>query len=159
MSNDFLEFHKEKWMPEPMSGCFLWFGSSNRLGYGVVFERRFEYGKGQPKKQFLAHRRSFESANGPVAPGLCVCHKCDTPSCVNPDHLYAGTHTQNMADKKLRGRVHRPAGEKNPKAKLTPAIVQYIRLVYKTGQGPILAKMFGVTPPSINNIAAGRTWG
>ena len=88
----------ERWsIPVTESGCWLWLGVlNNRGGYGKI---RY---KG---RVFSAHRFSWMAANGTEIPsGLCVMHKCDTPSCVNPDHLKLGTQTENMADRDRKGR-------------------------------------------------------
>lgn len=87
----------ERTMPEPNSGCLLWTGPANGLGYGrihVVGTRR----------RAGAHRVAFEVVHGPVPQGMEVCHRCDTPSCVNVDHLFLGTHRDNMADMAAKGR-------------------------------------------------------
>lgn len=80
----------EKVIPEPNSGCHLWLGAV-RSGYGVI-------GSGVGKKVALAHRVSWGLANGPIPAGLCVLHRCDVPSCVNPDHLFLGTIKDNSLD-------------------------------------------------------------
>lgn len=77
--------------PEPNTGCFIWAGPEDGKGYGVLFLGRRNHTKS-------AHRFAWERANGPIPKRLCVCHKCDTPCCVNPDHLFLGTHLQNMND-------------------------------------------------------------
>ncbi len=90
----------------PAAGCWTWTGACNRAGYGMVrVDRRTE----------LAHRISYELSVGPVAAGLEVCHRCDNPPCVNPDHLFMGTRQDNESDKKLKGRTSN-AGIKNPPA-------------------------------------------
>src|SRR5215472_15435157 len=73
-------------------GCWPWTGTTMTNGYGVLY-----IGPGKPR--MLAHRFSYEMHTGaPVAEGLFVLHRCDSPWCVNPEHLYAGTHHDNMRD-------------------------------------------------------------
>ena len=75
--------------PEPNSGCWLWGGPTFVTGYGAVVVN------GASKS---AHRLAYEVANGPIPPGMFVCHKCDVPGCVNPDHLWLGTRGENNRD-------------------------------------------------------------
>lgn len=81
--------------PVPVTGCWLWTGAWNGEGYGL-----FRHTK-------RVHRFSYELHHGPIPDGLFVCHRCHVPACVNPDHLYAGTHTQNMLDRRGRPRRQR----------------------------------------------------
>ncbi len=69
--------------------CWLWTSATNGRGYGVM---------GVNRKPKYAHRISWEMHNGPIPPGLHVCHKCDVPGCVRPDHLFLGTREDNMSD-------------------------------------------------------------
>ncbi len=85
-----------KYIPEPMSGCWLWTGGLDTHGYGQM---RNERGKVE-----LAHRISYRLHHGDPA-GLVVRHRCDTPSCVNPDHLQLGTYADNAQDMVRRGRL------------------------------------------------------
>lgn len=80
-------------------GCWLWVGSKNGPGYGKIGAG----GKGG--RTVMAHRISWEIANGPVPEGLHVCHHCDVPACVRPDHLFVGTRSDNMRDAESKGRV------------------------------------------------------
>lgn len=91
-------------VPEPNTGCWLWEGSAARNGYGWFT------GFGERK----AHRASYVMHKGRVPKGLLVLHHCDTPACINPAHLYAGTPKDNSADASRRGRlIGINAGDKN----------------------------------------------
>lgn len=81
------------------SGCWIWRGSKDGGGYGAISTSA---GMAPAK----AHRISWEMRNGPIPEGVEVCHSCDTPACVNPDHLWLGTHKQNMQDMSAKGRVN-----------------------------------------------------
>jgi hypothetical protein len=77
-------------------GCWLWSGRVDRYGYGT---------KMRSGRRGLAHREFYRSFVGPIKAGLFVCHKCDVPTCVNPAHLFAGTHLENMLDMHRKGRA------------------------------------------------------
>lgn len=83
----------------PMSGCWLWTDAPNGSGYGRIFTGG---------RDVMAHRVSYEMHCGSIPDGLQVLHRCDTPACVNPAHLFLGTHDDNMADMKRKGRGRRP---------------------------------------------------
>lgn len=157
--NVFLEKHADKFIPEPNTGCYLWTGAEAN-GYGVVMTPR---GEGK-RRQLKAHRCSYEAENGPLLPDADACHHCDQTFCVNPDHVYAGTPATNGADKARRGRAHRPKGQSNPKAKLSPDDVAEIRLLYfgngtgKRGNAGKLARRFGVTVTTIQRVAKMEAW-
>jgi hypothetical protein len=93
-------------IPEPNSGCTLWLGSSNKEGYGRI---------GVSGRSELATHAALRVAGREVPRGMLACHTCDNPYCINPDHLYVGTHQDNMRDmvRKRRGtlaRTHCPQG-------------------------------------------------
>lgn len=89
-----MEAFEHKYIPEPNSGCWLWHGSCCRDGYGNFYDG---------KRVIGAHRFSWQAHKGVIPGGLHILHKCDTPSCVNPDHLFLGTHTDNMRDMTAKG--------------------------------------------------------
>lgn len=132
---------------ETERGCWEWQGSLHRLGYG-------RFGKSS-----FAHRGAWEAANGPVDHGLCVCHKCDNRRCVNPDHLFLGTHAENMRDMVIKGRSPRKVGSNHNMAKLTEHDVSIIKWCLDAGvQQTRLAGLYGVSKGAIGFIARGEHW-
>lgn len=94
---DLMARFTEKYIPVTESGCWLWTGSATPAGYGQIKAGR---------KLQRAHRVSWELHRGPIPDGLMVCHRCDVPSCVNPDHLFLGTAKDNFRDCVDKGRYH-----------------------------------------------------
>lgn len=89
--------------PKLNSPCWLWMAFKSERGYGQTIIKR---------KPYKSHRVSWMLVRGPIPHlNLCVCHHCDNPSCVNPDHLFLGTHTDNMRDKENKGRGNQPRGD------------------------------------------------
>jgi hypothetical protein len=86
---------------DQLSGCLIWQGEATPAGYG-----RLNY-KGSTT---YAHRWSWTIKHGPIAPGMVVCHRCDVPRCVNPDHLFLDSQAGNMADMKAKWRTRRRLG-------------------------------------------------
>lgn len=124
-------------MPEPNSGCSLWMGSVWSDGYGSFAKDR-------------AHRVSWRLHRGPIPQGMCVCHKCDIRSCVNPDHLFLGTQADNMADRESKGRGVRLVGDRNPRSKLTDA--QRFMIVSDSRSYSKIASDFGVSKMLVGRI-------
>ena len=132
---------------EPQAnGCIYWTGALDGRGYGL-----FRLSRNRIER---AHRIALRDSGVPVETGDVVMHSCDTPRCVNPEHLSVGTIDDNMADRNAKGRQAR--GATHAFAVLTEADVVVIR---NSDEHPnILARRFGVTPPTIYNVIARRIW-
>ncbi len=107
------------------------------------------------------HRLSHEYYIGPIAPGLCVCHHCDHPGCVNPEHLFEGTQEDNNKDRSKKGRTARMYGEKNPQSKLTVEQVKEIKDKLAISKGKkvrLIGREYHVSHPVIMSIRDGKTW-
>lgn len=136
--------------PELNTGCWLWSGAQTGGGYGTLHVR---------PRTVSAHRLSWEMAKGPIPDGLFALHKCDTPACVNPDHLFLGTKADNARDKARKGRCHDNGGERHGMAKLTAFQVACIRVRLGEGQPQRrIAEEFGVCQTTISAIATRRAW-
>jgi len=151
-------------------GCWEWQGGKAGKGYGIIGLRH----NGQ-QSQVYTHRLSYELHIGPIPDGRFVCHHCDNPACVRPDHLFAGTQKENLADAIQKGRMRsgdqhglrlhpeacRPRrGESSPFAKLTAQQVSEIRERYAAGKAsmPQLAKEYHVGYTQVNSIIHRRKW-
>lgn len=122
-----------KYIPEPNSGCWLWMGAVNSQGRSTV-------GLPKSRKTITAHRLSFLLFKGEVPAGLHVLHKCDIPLYVNPDHLWLGTHQDNMNDCKHKNR--KAKGLKHPRTKLT--LEQINAIIVDPRLQQIIANEYGI---------------
>lgn len=159
-------------------GCWTWTGCKNRKGYGP-----FSYGGrvANGGKKVLAHRLSYELHVGPIPENQFVCHHCDNPACVNPEHLFLGNNADNMRDMKEKGRhwmLHKPElilrgddhpsrlhpermarGEAHGVAKLTEPQVLEIRALFESGHSKNgLAKRFGMSRYAIRCVVDRVSW-
>lgn len=116
--------------------------------------------------RFLAHRLVYEYYNGPILKDQHVCHHCDNPSCLNPEHFFLGTHADNMRDKAIKGRSHRPfghthnRGEKSGNAKLTKQKVCEIRRLFQTGKytKAALSRKYNISDRHVGDIVRNKVW-
>lgn len=155
-------------------GCWIWTAALNPKGYGKF---------GVNKRTMAAHRLAYADRNGPIPDDLFVLHRCDTPSCVNPDHLFLGTQSDNLQDCKRKGRSwfythpERAAkgddngsrkhpeklkrGNDHPNSKLTLEAVRDIRaqaVGRQRGTYARLAEKYNVTLPLIGAVVNRRIW-
>lgn len=162
-----LTLEERFWSKVDRSGdCWIWTASRLRRGYGQfgLYKRRM----------WKAHRVAWELTYGDIPPGLCVCHRCDNPPCVRPDHLFLGTFRDNNADCKRKARtargdrngariyperLHRTRGENHAMAKLTHADVTELRLLRQRGfTQKALAARFGISQTQVFRIVHGTRW-
>lgn len=142
--------------------CWIWKGTERgQNGYGGIKH---------DGKQWMAHRFSWQMHNGPIPDGKIVCHKCDTPKCVNPNHLFLGTQQDNMDDRGAKGRSASGDGlsesikkgwkEKEYKnvrhKKLTEK--QVVEIISSSLKNSELAKIYSVTRQCIYLIKTGKNW-
>jgi hypothetical protein len=137
----------QKWIPEPYSGCWIWTGS-------YAGDGRNEYGVTPARER--AHRVSWLIHRGPIPKGLCVCHKCDTPLCVNPDHLFLGTHGDNARDRARKGRNRDQNGVLHSMAKLSDQDILAIRSDRRTRK--VIAGQYRIHPVHVWRIKTKRRW-
>lgn len=127
-------------------------GSPNSNGYYIT---KFKRGG----KTFLMHRVVWEQHKGPIPEGMFICHKCDNPACVNIEHLFMGTNSDNMKDMYSKGRGNDLTGENAPAVKLTWEKVRHIRKQLSLGKSEKqLAEEFQVHRSNINYIKNNKTW-
>lgn len=141
--------------------CWLWTGKS-RYTHPFTGEPTYGFLKIDHRHRTGAHRISWSLHNNQEIPrGMCVLHKCDNPICVNPSHLFLGTHNDNMQDKVRKGRAAGGAnkGEINPLSKLTDAkVVEILKLLKAKVPRTVICQQFNVSRGTIDQIATGRTW-
>lgn len=142
---------------EKSDGCWKWIGPRTGKGYGVISGETVETNK--RSKMLLAHRVSYQLANGDLTDVDFVLHSCDNPQCVNPAHLRKGTQSENIKEAIEKGRKFNPraSGANHPQSKLTLEQARYIK-AHPEKRLIDLAEEFGLSPNCIRGVRIGRTW-
>jgi hypothetical protein len=144
------ELFERSYEPITEAGCWLWKLSGNRFGYGRIYWN---------KKRSHAHRISYELHKGPLSEKDLVLHSCDTPACVNPEHLFVGDHLANSMDMYIKKRQNPPIGSRNRHAILNEEIVKDVILQLAQGfKARDLADKYNVHKSTIFNIKNKKTW-
>lgn len=139
----------QSYIPVTESGCWIWLGTClHKDGYGLI-----TVGHSQRES---AHRFSYQYYNGPIPDGQIVLHRCDVMPCVNPSHLFLGTHRDNQLDKTMKDRQAK--GEQNGWAKLTEEQVRFIRASRMTLKIPQLAAQFHIAHSTVKRIWNRKAW-
>lgn len=126
--------------------CWLWTGSK-RGAYGKIKNSR---------KSLLSHRVSYELHFGVIPNGMLVCHRCDIPGCVNPNHLFLGTQSDNLKDCRDKGRFDQVNGSRQWMAKLTDSSV--LEILKDGRKNIVIAEEYGVSAATISYIKSRKTW-
>lgn len=150
-----IEQFEAKCMPVPESGCWIWMGrATDRYG-------QTDTTKNGKRVYTYAHRISYELYTGLIPDGMLVCHRCDVGLCVNPAHLFLGTHEDNTLDMVQKGRnryggLPHPKGQKCSWAKLTDDQAQQIR--HSRLPTAYLAECYGVSKNTIRAVRRGERY-
>lgn len=133
------------------SGCFEWTASKAGRGYGQIKIPK-------TRRQEYAHRLAYRIYHGEIPDDKEVCHKCDNPACVNPDHLFLGSRKENAED--MAAKMRSLYGSRNPNSKLSDASVRKIRVLLAEGKmsQEKIARLFGTSQMNVSRIKRGIYW-
>lgn len=133
--------------------CWNWIGKKNKAGYGVFSLSFIEKGK-----RILAHRQSWLLSGKEIPEQMYICHHCDNPSCVRPDHLFIGTLDDNNQDMKMKWR--HTWGIRHPQARMDPERVREIRGLWDIGllTQTQIGNIFGIGSRAVSKIVTGIRW-
>lgn len=128
------------------TGCWIWLGPQNKSGYGRTFTAHNRY--------WLTHRLAYTVFIGPIPDGDQVLHRCDTPLCFNPEHLWSGTQSDNTRDAAVKGR----ARGGRPTTMTADSVRELRRLAREGVRNADLARRYGITSASVYDIKTYKSW-
>ena len=134
---------------DPNSGCWIWTSCVDAYGYGYLHNR-----SGVGSKNMKAHRASYETFVDTIPDGKYVCHYCDVRACVNPSHLWLGTHEENQKDRIRKNRSAK--GADFHRSHLTEKIVNEIRAA--SGTFKEIGERFGICAQTAHAIVRRHIW-
>ncbi len=139
------------------SGCWEYQGNKKPTGYGYI--TLSIAGLDPRKRKYYAHRISYAYHHG-IDPGdKCVCHRCDNPSCINPDHLFLGTDADNARDRVMKGRSAPQSGHRNHNSRLTEdQVEEVVNLIVQGKSNKMIADILPVTHSQVSLIRVGKSW-
>ena len=151
MKRDPIAHLHSNYMPEPNSGCWLWLGPYTTRGYGTL-------NLGRRNQRIYAHRKMLLLAQPIGGENLHACHRCDVPSCINPDHLFWGTQADNLRDAKRKGRASPPPrGAPGMKSfKLSEEQAKSIRASVESTK--VVAAHYDICTQTVRRIRQGHSW-
>src|SRR3990167_2503573 len=144
----------DKYQRDPITDCWNWTKTlDSKKRYGFFY-------KNSEKRFMLAHRQSWELFKGDIPKGLYVCHHCDNSKCINPEHLFLGTPSDNSKDAWKKGRLKNAGllGEKNKSAKLTMKEVKEIRCLSGKISQQKIADYFNISQIHVSQIIRKIRW-
>jgi hypothetical protein len=140
------------------SDCWEWTGAKSVVYPGFAYG---SFPTGRRGGHCYAHRHAWLLSNGPIPPGMSICHHCDNPPCCNPAHLFLGTQRDNIQDAVSKGRMRGSPGRHTPHYRPPPSYVARIREAYRNytwGLGSRLARELGLSASAVCAIASGISY-
>lgn len=148
MTGTLKERFEAKFVKDPVTECWNWQGCRDKNGYSYI---RVNH------RTVRAYRVSWELYKGKIPDGMHICHHCDNPSCVNPDHLFLGNNYDNIQDCINKGRNN--IGERNARAKLSRGQIAIIRFMLKAAISQSdIAKLFSISQSNVSRINTRNIW-